>query len=79
MKKIRVFGLMLVLSLSLAGNIFAIGPVTTAIPGLLSLVVEQAVSMFGGGDSCPLRTCQNCRPNNEAGGDGNGDCRPTPN
>ncbi|MGD9628517.1 MAG: hypothetical protein AB7V18_04680 [Pyrinomonadaceae bacterium] len=79
MKKIRIFGLMLVLSLSLAGNIFAIGPVTTVVPGLLSLVVERALSMFGGGDSCPLRTCQNCRPNNEADGDGNGDCRPTPN
>ncbi len=76
MRKIRVFGLMLVLSLSLAGNIFAIGPVTAVVPGLLSLVVEQTLSMFGGGDSCPLRTCQNCRPNNEADGDGNGDCRP---
>ena len=76
MKKIRVFGLMVVLSLSLAGNIFAVGPVTAVVPGLLSLVVEQALSMFGGGDSCPLRTCQNCRPNNEVDGDGNGDCRP---
>jgi len=78
MKKIRIFGLMLVLSLSLAGNIVASGPVTAVVPGLLSLVVEQALSMLGGGDSCPLRICQNCRPNNE-GDDGNGDCRPTTN
>lgn len=66
---------MLVLSLGLAGNIFAIGPVTVAAPGLLSFAIEQALSLFRGSD-CPLRICQDCRPNNGADGDGNGDCRP---
>lgn len=77
MNKLKTFGLIMVFALSLAGNIFAIGPMTAVAPGLLSVAVEHVLSMFRTGDSCPLRTCQNCRPNNEAGGDGNGDCRPT--
>ena len=79
MKRIKPLGLMLVLSICLTGNIFATGPVVTGtvgvVPGLLSFVVEQVLSAFGS-DSCPLRICQNCRPNNEADGDGNGNCRP---
>lgn len=67
---------MLVLSLGLAGNLFAIGPVTAAAPGLLSFAIEHALSLLRS-ESCPLRICQDCRPNNEDnGGDGNGDCRP---
>lgn len=68
---------MLILSLCLAGNIFAIGPVTAAAPGLLSYAVERVVSLFRGED-CPLRICQDCRPNNEDD-TGNGDCRPRDN
>lgn len=71
---------MLVLSLCLVSNIFAIGPVTLSgtvglSPGLLSFVVEQVFSVFGR-EACPLRICQNCRPNNEEDENGNGDCRP---
>lgn len=77
MKKLRMFGFMLVLSLALASNIFAIGSVTTVVPGMFSFVMEQVLSLFGTDDNCPLRTCQNCRPNNEGNGDGNGDCRPS--
>ncbi len=74
---------MLVLSLCLVGNIFAVGTVTAAgtvglAPGLLSFVVEQVFSAFGRED-CPWRICQNCRPNNEEGENGNGDCRPRDN
>lgn len=77
MKRIKTFGLMLVLSMGLAGNIFAMGSVTAAAPGLLSYVVGQVLSLFGTKDSCPLRVCQDCRPNNEGtGDDGNGNCRP---
>ena len=76
MKRIKTFGLMLVLSLGLAGNIFAMGSVTAAAPGLLSFAVEQVLSMFRS-DSCPLRQCHDCRPNNGgANDDGNGNCRP---
>ena len=68
---------MLILSLGLAGNIFAIGPVSTAATGLLSFAIDHVLSMLRS-DSCPLRICQDCRPNNEGNGDGNGngDCRP---
>lgn len=73
----KTFGLMLILSLGLAGNIFAVGSVTAVAPGLLSFAIEQVLSMFETDDNCPLRTCQNCRPNNED--DGDGDCRPREN
>ena len=69
---------MLLLSVSMAGNIFAMGSVTAAtgvVPGLLSFVVEHLLSMFRSED-CPLRQCQDCRPNNGADDDGNGNCRP---
>jgi hypothetical protein len=82
MKRIKPLGLMLVLSICLTGNIFATGPVVTGtvgiVPGLLSYVVEQVLSVFESED-CPLRICQNCRPNNEAVDGGNGDCRPKDN
>lgn len=77
MKRMKTFGLMLILSFGLAGNIFAMGSVTTVAPGLLSFAIEQVLSMLERDDNCPLRTCQNCRPNNE--GDGDGDCRPREN
>lgn len=80
MKRMKTFGLMLILSLGLAGNIFAMGSVTAVAPGLFSFAIEQVISMFATDDSCPLRICQNCRPNNEeADGDGDGDCRPREN
>lgn len=66
---------MLVLSLGLAGNLFAIGPVSVAAPGLLSFAIGHVLSLLGN-DSCPVRICQDCRPNNEGNDDGNGDCRP---
>lgn len=66
---------MLALSLGLAGNIFAMGSVTGVAPGLLSYALEQVLSMFGR-DSCPVRQCHDCRPNNGADDDGNGNCRP---
>lgn len=79
MKRIKPIGLMLVLSICLAGNIFATGPVVTGTagvaPGFLSFVVEQVLSVLAS-DSCPLRICQNCRPNNEDDDNGNGNCRP---
>ncbi len=79
MKRIKSIGLMLALSICLTGSIFATGPVVTSSigisPGLLSFVVEQVLSAFGVED-CPLRICQNCRPTNEADGDGDGQCRP---
>lgn len=75
MKRIKTLGLMLILSLGLAGNLFAISPVTAAAPGLLSFAIEHVLSMLRN-DSCPLRVCQDCRPNNEGKDDGNGDCRP---
>lgn len=74
MRRIKTFGLILVLSLGLAGNIFAMGSVTAA-PGLLSFALEQVVSLFGRTE-CPLRQCHDCRPNNGADDDGNGNCRP---
>ncbi len=79
MKKLKTLGFMLVLSLALASNMFAMGSVTAVVPGVLSFAVEQVLSMFGADDNCPLRTCQNCRPNNDGNGDGNGDCRPREN
>lgn len=82
MKKIKSLGLMLVLSIVMVGNIFATGPVIAgtagAAPGLFTLVLEQVLSAFGG-ESCPFRICQNCRPNGEGGDNGNGDCRPRDN
>ncbi|MBX3290003.1 MAG: hypothetical protein KF855_11735 [Acidobacteria bacterium] len=78
MKRIKTLGLMLILSLGLAGNIFAIGPVTAAAPGLLSYAVERVLSAFRD-ENCPWRICQNCRPNNGEEDDGNGDCRPRDN
>ena len=70
MKRMKTFGLMLILSLGLAGNIFAVGSVTAVAPGLLSFAIEQVLSMFETADNCPLRPFQNCRPNTEDDGDG---------
>lgn len=82
MKRIKALGLMLALSLCLAGNIFATGPVVTGVvgaaPGLISFVAEQVLSLFTDAQ-CPLRICQNCRPNNGDRDNGNGNCRPKDN
>lgn len=80
MKRIKALALMLVLSLCFVGNIFAVSPVAGTgmvglAPGLLSLIFEQ-IFLSSGREDCPWRICQNCRPNNESGGTGNGDCRP---
>lgn len=78
MKTIKTIGLTLLLSICLSGNIFAIGPVTAetgVVPGLLSFAVDHVFSMLRSED-CPLRQCQDCRPNNGTDDDGNGNCRP---
>ena len=68
---------MLLLSIGLAGNIFAMGPVTVGVgvvPGLFSFAVEQVFSLIGD-ENCPLRQCQDCQPNNTDNG-GDQTCRP---
>lgn len=79
MKRFKAFFLATVLTATFAGNIFATGGVATTLPSsLVTFAVSAFLSLTGGTDQCPLRQCTNCRPNNENGGDGNGDCRPTP-
>lgn len=79
MKRIKAFFIATILTVTLAGNILASGPAVALPAGLISFAVGQVLSFLGADDQCPLRQCTNCRPNNENNGDGNGDCRPTPN
>ena len=78
MKRVKAFFLTMVLTATLAGNIFATGSVlsATSLPAsLLSYAITAVLSFGSGDDQCPLRQCTQCKPNTE--GDGGGDCRPT--
>ncbi|MGH9947088.1 MAG: hypothetical protein ACRD6X_07820 [Pyrinomonadaceae bacterium] len=76
MKKLKPLLLTLVLSTLLTGNLLANGAGYqggAAVQGLLEYAFGQALMLLRG-DSCPLRQCTNCRPNDEM--DDNGNCRP---
>ena len=78
MKRFKALFLAMVLTATLASNIFATGTVVSAasLPSsLLSYIINAFLSFGSGDDQCPLRQCSQCKPNTE--GDGGGDCRPT--
>jgi predicted RNA-binding Zn ribbon-like protein len=74
MKKRQSFLCIALLSTTLVANVFAGGAVATSTFGFLDSVINAAVSLLLGGDSCPVRQCQNCRPTEVV--DENGNCRP---
>ena len=78
MKRFKAFFLAMMLTATFAGNIFATGSVVATLPtSLLAYAISTVFSLAGGDGQCPLRQCTHCRPNTE--GDGDPDCRPTPN
>ena len=78
MKRIKALFLALTMTTLLAGNIFATGGVLPAANSIVNYALTALLSLAGGTDQCPLRQCTTCKPNNEGGDNGNGDCRPTP-
>ena len=78
MKRIKTLLVGLALTTVLAGYIFATGGVLPATSSIVTYALTALFSLAGGNDQCPLRQCTNCRPYNEGGDNGNGDCRPTP-
>jgi hypothetical protein len=78
MKQIKTLLLGMALTTVLAGNIFATGGVLPATSGIVTYALTALLALSGGNDQCPLRQCTTCKPNNEGGDNGNGDCRPTP-
>ena len=76
MKRFKALFLAMVLTATLAGNIFgSVLTVATLPTSLLSYAISAVLSLGSGNDQCPVRQCTQCKPNTE--GDGNGDCRPT--
>lgn len=76
MKKRQSFFCIALLSTVLVGNVFAGPVVSTSVFGVLGTVIDATVA-FLRGDSCPVRQCQDCRPNEVP--DENGNCRPREN
>ncbi len=72
MKKRQSFLCIALLSTTLVANVFAGGAIGTS-TSFLDTVFNAVVSVFRG-DSCPVRQCQDCRPNQVP--DENGNCRP---
>jgi len=73
MKKRQSFFCIALLSTTLVANVFAGGTIGTSTFGFLDNVIN-AVALLLRGDSCPVRQCQDCRPNEVP--DDNGNCRP---
>lgn len=78
MKRLKTLFLVLALTTMFAGNIFATGGTLPVTNSIVTYALNALLSLAGGNDQCPPRQCTNCRPNNEGGDNGNGDCRPTP-
>lgn len=77
MKKLKTFAITLLLSTVLVANVFASDSAGGGgLVSFLTAAVGSVASFFGsrGSDSCPLRQCSDCRPNE--GNDDNGNCRP---
>ncbi len=73
MKKRQSFFCIALLSTTLVANVFAGGTIGTSTFGFLDNVIN-AVALLLRADSCPVRQCQDCRPNEVP--DDNGNCRP---
>jgi len=78
MKRTKTLFLALALTTLLTGNIFATGGVLPVTNSIVTAALTALLSLAGSNEQCPLRQCTTCRPNNEGGDNGNGDCRPTP-
>jgi len=76
MKRINKLFLVLALTTVFAGNIFATGGLLPATNSIVTYALTALLSLAGGNEQCPLRQCTTCKPNNEGGDNGNGDCRP---
>ncbi len=77
MKKLKTIICIILLSTVMVGNVFASSFTTTGVLSLFDSIISAIVSTFSGAETCPLRTCTNCKPG--TGDDGNGNCRPTQN
>lgn len=76
MKKIKRCLCVALLSVFLAGNVFAVDATGGGgIYSFFSSMVTAVYSLMGGtDDDCRPRDCQQCRPDQK---DSNGNCRPT--
>ncbi len=75
MKKMKSTLCVALLSVFLAGNVFAADSFGSSFFSFFGNAVQAVVSMFSV-DDCIGKQCQNCKPKEEGG---NGDCRPTQN
>lgn len=75
MKKMKSTLCVALLSVSLAGNVFAADSFSDRFFSFFDGAYRAVVSMLGV-DDCMGKQCQNCKPKEEGG---NGDCRPTQN
>ena len=73
MKKLKSFLCIALLSVFLAGNVFAADSFGSSFFSFFGNAVQAIVSMLGI-DDCQGKQCQNCKPKEQGG---NGDCRPT--
>ncbi len=74
MKKIKLFLLVMVLSITLTTNSFGSNSIVNLTTSVFDSIRDAVVSLFtnDNGDDCPLRVCGDCRP-------GNPSCRPSQN
>ena len=77
MKKIKSILCVALLSVFLAGNVFAGDSTGGGIYSFFSSMVSSVYSLMSGtDDDCRPRDCQQCRPDQK---DSDGNCRPTEN
>lgn len=73
MKKMKSTLCVALLSVFLAGNVFAADSFGSGFFSFFDSAYRAVVSMLGDGD-CQGKQCQNCKPKDD---NGNNDCRPT--
>ena len=76
MKKIKSILCVALLSVFLAGNVFAGDSPGSGVVSFFGDMFNVVYSLAAGPGDCRPRECQNCRPEQR---DANGDCRPTEN
>ncbi len=76
MKKSKSIICIALLSVFLAGNVFAGNTVGNGVFSFFDNLVSTVVSLVSQGEDCPPRQCTNCKPEER---DGDGNCRPTSN
>ncbi len=69
MKKIKSFLCITFLSISLVGNVFALGTLDPVFTNFFGNIVNAVVSRLTDSGDCPTKICQDCKPSDPS-------CRP---